>query len=116
MYSLLQLSATKVATHLYQLPVTLKRKDLATHGFQKKILTHSLQPAEAEPSFRKVGLPPANLRMFFPLTSRLESFGHKSAPSGRPWIVAYCPKLRSIVIYMVKLTKYACDLSPLVTQ
>ena len=29
------------------------------------------------------------LRML--LTSGLESFGHKSTPSDRPWIEAYCP-------------------------
>jgi len=35
--------------------VTLKSKDLATHGFQKNS-RHPLKPAEAEPSFRKVNL------------------------------------------------------------
>ena len=28
------------------------------------------------------------------LISRLESFGHKSTPSDRPWIEAYCPKFK----------------------
>jgi len=41
-----------------QSSVTLKSKDLATHGFHKKIQTHTL---EAKPSFRKVSLPPAKL-------------------------------------------------------
>jgi len=54
--------------------------------------THLLKPAEAKPSFRKVIPPPAKLRMLFQLTSGLESFGHKSTPSDRPWIETYCPK------------------------
>jgi len=42
--------------------VTLKNKDLATPGFaQKKIKMHPLKLAEAQPSFRKVSLPPAKL-------------------------------------------------------
>ena len=45
-------------------PIPLKSKDLATHGFQKKC-------------------------MLSLLTSGLESFGHKSTPSDRPWIEAY---------------------------
>ena len=32
-----------------------------------------------------------NYVCFSPLTSGLESFGHKSTPSDRPWIEAYCP-------------------------
>jgi len=39
---------------------------------------------EAEPSFRKVTPPPANYACFSPLTSGLESFGHKSTHSDRP--------------------------------
>jgi len=68
--------------------ITLKSKDLATRGFQKKFLAHPSKPAEAEPSFRKVSLPPENYACFSPLTSGLESFGHKSTP----WIEDYCPK------------------------
>ena len=33
-----------------------------------------------------------NYVCFSPLTSGLESFGHKSTPSDSPWIEAYCPK------------------------
>jgi len=46
----------------YALSVTLKSKDLATHGFQDT----PTQCTEAEPSFRKVSLPPAKLCMPFP--------------------------------------------------
>ena len=60
-----------------KLTVTLKSWDSATHGFQ----THPLNLTEAEPSFRKVNLPPAKLGMLFLLTSRLESFSHKSTHS-----------------------------------
>jgi len=45
-------------------------------GFQKKIQTHPPKPAEIEPSFRIVSLPPANYICFSPLTSGLESSGH----------------------------------------
>jgi len=56
----------------------------------KKIQTHPPNPADAEPSYRKVSLLPEKLHMLF--TSGLESFGHKSTPSDRPWIEAYYPK------------------------
>jgi len=59
---------------------------------KEKFQTHLPKPAEAKPSFRKVSLPPAKLCMLSPLTSGLESFGHESIPSDRPWIEAYCPK------------------------
>jgi len=49
-------------------------------------------PAEAEPSFRKVSLPLQNYVCFSSLTSRLESFDHKSTPSHKPWTEAYYPK------------------------
>ena len=74
-----------------KLSITLKSKDLATHGFQKKLETHPPKSTEAELSFRKVSLPPAKLCMLSLLTSGLESFGHKSTPSDGPWIEAYCP-------------------------
>ena len=55
----------------------------------KKFQTHTHKPVEAEPSFGKVCLPPAKLRMLFiPL---VRGFGHKSTPSDRPWIETYCP-------------------------
>jgi len=41
-----------------QSSVTLKSKDLATHGFHKKF-----QTLEAKPSFRKVSLLPAKLHV-----------------------------------------------------
>jgi len=56
-------------------------------AFKKKFQTHPPKPAEAKPSFRKVSLPPAKLRMLSSLTSGLESFGHK--PTHRPWIEAF---------------------------
>ena len=37
--------------------------------------------------------PLQNYVCFSPLTSGLESFGHKSTPSDRPRIEAYCPKI-----------------------
>jgi len=76
-----------------KLPITLKSKDLAILAFKIKFKTHSPKPAEVEPSFRKVSLLPAKLRIRFSLlTFGLESFGHKSIPSHRPWVEPYCPK------------------------
>jgi len=70
--------------------ITLKSKDLATHGFQKNPDT----PTKTHWSWAQFqkGQPPAKLRMLFLLTSGLESFSHKSTPSDRPWIEGYCPK------------------------
>ena len=47
--------------------------------------------AEAKPSFRKVNLLPAKLGicMLSPLTCGLQSLGHKSTPSHKPWSEAY---------------------------
>ena len=57
-----------------------------------KFQTHAIKPTETEPSLRKVSLPLQNYVCFSPLTSGLESFGHKSTPSDNPWIEVYCPK------------------------
>ena len=51
---------------LNSLFITLKSKDLATRGFQEKFQTHPPKPDEAEPSFTKVSLLPAKLRILFP--------------------------------------------------
>jgi len=48
-------------------------------------------PAEAEPSSERSAYPLQKYICFSLLTSVLESFGHKSTPSDRPWIEAYCP-------------------------
>jgi len=53
-----------------ELTAALKSKNLATHGFQEIFQTHLLKPTEAEPSFRRINLPPAKLQILFPLTSR----------------------------------------------
>ena len=75
-----------------KLSITLKSKDLAILAFKNgNFKTHLAKPAEFEPNFRKVRLLPAKLHVLSPLTSGLESFGHKSTPSHRPWIEAYCP-------------------------
>ena len=47
---------------------------------------------KTQPSFRKVSLPLAKVRMLFPAHLWFREFGHKSTPSDRPWIEAYCPK------------------------
>jgi len=48
--------------------------------------THQILLKLAEPGFRKVSLPLQSYICFSPLTSGLESFGHKSTPSDRPWM------------------------------
>jgi len=58
----------------------------------KNISDTPTKPTEAEVSFRKVSVPPAKPCMFFPAHLWVRKFGHKSTPSDRPWIEAYCPK------------------------
>jgi len=59
----------------------------------KKIQTHPPKPTEGEPSLRKVSLLPAKLHMLsFAAYLWVRELGHKSTPSDRPWIEAYCPK------------------------
>jgi len=52
--------------------------------------THQ-NPLKPSPVSERSAYPLQNYVCFSPLTSGLESFGHKSAPSNRPWIEAYCP-------------------------
>ena len=75
-----------------KLSTTLKSKGFGYSGFQIEFKTHPPKPAEVEPSFIKASLPPAKLRMLFPAHLWVREFGHKSTPSHRPWIEAYCPK------------------------
>jgi len=49
-------------------------------------------PTEVKPSFRKVSQHTTKLRMLFNAHLWVREFGHKSTPSDRPWIEAYCPK------------------------
>jgi len=65
---------------------------LATHGFPKKFQTYPPKPTEAEPISERPAYLLQNYVCFSPLTSGLEGFGHKSTPSDKPWIEAYCPK------------------------
>ena len=58
----------------------------------KKFQGLPTKPTEAEPSIRKVCLPPAKLHMVLPTHLWVREFWHKSSPSDRPWIKAYCPK------------------------
>jgi len=44
----------------------MKSKDLAILAFKKNSKTCPPKPAEVKPSFRKVSLLPAKLRMLFP--------------------------------------------------
>jgi len=49
---------------------------------------NSLKPS---PVSERSAYPLQNYISFSPLTSGLQSFGHKSTPSDRYWIKAYCP-------------------------
>ena len=64
------------------LPVAFKKKSRHTHQ----------NPLKPSPVSERSAYPLQNYVCFSPLTSGLESFGHKSTPSHRPWIEAYCPK------------------------
>jgi len=81
-------SMIQVKTHCH-----IEEQGFGYLWLSKKSQTHPLKPAEAEPSFRKVNLLPTKLGRLFLLTSRLESFGHKSTPSHKPWTKAYYPKM-----------------------
>jgi len=56
-----------------KLSITLKSEDLATLAF-KKIQDTATKPAEVKPSFRKVSLLPAKLRMLLPAHLRVREF------------------------------------------
>ena len=67
---------------------TLKSKGFGYPGSHKKIpdtLTKWLKSSQ----FQKGQPTPCKTTYAFPW---VESFGHKSTPSDRPWIKAYCPK------------------------
>ena len=68
-----------------------KSKDLATRGFQKNSRHTHQNLLKTSPVSERSAYPLQNYICFSPLTSGLESFGHKSTPSDRPWIEAYCP-------------------------
>ena len=51
-----------------------EKQGFATCDFQKKFQTQQSKHTEAEPSFRKVSLPPAKLRMLFPAYLRVREF------------------------------------------
>ena len=58
----------------------------------KKNSRHTHQnPQKPSPVSDRSAYPLQNYICFSLLTSRLESFGHTSTPSDRPWIEAYCP-------------------------
>ena len=63
-----------------KLSITLKR-GFGYLGFQKKFKTHPPKLAEVEPSFRKVSLLPAKLRMLFP---------------AHPWVREFWPQIYSL--------------------
>jgi len=58
----------------------------------KNVHTTHQNPLKSSPDSGKLSYPLQNYVCFSPLTSGLESFGHKSTPSDRPWTEAYCPK------------------------
>jgi len=61
-------------------------------GFQKKFKTHPPKNRlKSSPVSERSAYSLKNYICFSPLTSGLESFGHKSTASERPRIEAYCP-------------------------
>ena len=74
--------------------ITLKSKDLATCCFQKNSRHTYQNPLKPIPVSERSAYPLQNYIHFSPLTSALESFGHKSTPSDRTWIEAYSPIVR----------------------
>ena len=62
--------------------IILKSKD-SRHTHQN--------PLKPSPVSERSAHPLQNYVCFSPLTFGLESFVHKSTPSDKPWIEAYCP-------------------------
>ena len=58
----------------------------------EKFQTHPLNALKLSSVLERSAYPLKKYVCFSPFTSRLESFGHKSTPTDRPWIEAYCPK------------------------
>jgi len=67
-------------------------KDWLPVAFKKNSRHTNQNPLKLSPVSERLAYPPQNYACFSPLTSELESFGHKSTPTDRPWIEAYCPK------------------------
>ena len=65
---------------------TLKRQGFGYPGFQKNSRHTHQNWLKLSPVSERSAYPLQNYVCFSPLTSGLESFGHKSAPSHRPWI------------------------------
>jgi len=63
---------------------TLKSKDLATCGFQKNSRHAHQNPLKLSPVSERSAYPLQNYTCFSPLTSGLESFGHKLLPLTGP--------------------------------
>ena len=61
-------------------------------AFKKKFRHTYQNPLRLSPVSEMSAYPLQNYICFSPLTSGLESFGHKSTPSDRPCIEAYCQK------------------------
>ena len=68
--------------------VTLKYKELGTHGFHKEFQTPN-KPAEGEPSFRRSAYPLQTPYAFPRSPLGLERFGHKATPPHRSWNETY---------------------------
>jgi len=68
--------------------ITLKSKDFTTCGFQKNSRHTHQNPLKSSPVSGRSPYPLQMYVCFSPLTSGLESFGHKSksTSSDRPWI------------------------------
>ena len=80
----------------YRQKLTLYHTEKQGFGYpwlSKQNSRHTHQyPLKPSPVSERSAYPLQNYICFSPLTSGLESFGHKSTPSDRPWIEAYCPK------------------------
>jgi len=66
--------------------ITLKSKEFGNLCFQKKFRHIHQNWLKSSPVSERSAYPLQNYVCFSPLTSGLESFGHKSSPSHRPWI------------------------------
>ena len=84
------LNSTLKAKTLYH----TEKQGLGYPWLSEKNSRHTHQnPLKPSPVSERSAYPLQNYVCFSSLTSGLESFGHKSTTSDRPWIETYCPNI-----------------------
>jgi len=77
---------------VYTLSTFNTSKDMAILAFKKIPGTPTKNWLKLSPVSERSAYPLQNYILLFPAHLWVREFGHKSTPSDRPWIKAYCPK------------------------